>query len=158
MAAPALTLKRVLCATDLSDFGNRAVDVAFAAVAPGGSVTLVYVVHEAAVPSPLVPHYGKRRPSSEELAEQGRRAGASLRALAESASKRHEVSFDVRTPRAANVTEALLAEAERIDADLICLATHSRTGLIKLVLGSAAHEVLVEAGRPVLLVPSPLDS
>jgi nucleotide-binding universal stress UspA family protein len=68
------------------------------------------------------------------------------------------VSFDVRTPRAANVTEALLAEAERIDADLICLATHSRTRLTKLVLGSAAHEVLVEAGRPVLLVPSPLDS
>ena len=39
---PALpALLRVLCATDLSEFGNRAVPFAFAAVAPGGCVTLL---------------------------------------------------------------------------------------------------------------------
>jgi nucleotide-binding universal stress UspA family protein len=156
MAAPARTLKRVLCATDLSEFGNRAVDVAFAAVAEGGSVTLVHVVHEAALPSPLVPHYGKRRPSKDELSEQARQASAALVALAEPAAQRREVTFEVSTPRAAKVTEAILAEAERIDADLICLATHSRKGLTKLVLGSAAHDVLALAGRPVLLIPSPV--
>ena len=156
MATPALTLNRVLCATDLSEFGNRAVDVAFAAATSGGSVTLVHVVVEPAVPSPLVPHYGERHPSRDELAEQQREASERLTALAKPAAQKRKMSFEVRTPRAAHVTDALLAEAERIDADLICLATHSRTGLKKLVLGSAAHDVLVEAGRPVLLVPSPL--
>jgi nucleotide-binding universal stress UspA family protein len=158
MAAPALTLKRVLCATDLSEFGNRAVDVAFAAVASGGTVTLVHVVHEAAVPSPLVPHYGERHPSPSELAERERQASAHLTALAEPAARGRKVSFEVRTPRAAEITDALLGEAESIDADLICLATHSRTGLTKLVLGSAAHDLLVEAHRPVLLVPSPVEA
>jgi nucleotide-binding universal stress UspA family protein len=157
MAAPALTLKRVLCATDLSEFGNRAVEVAFAAASTGGSVTLVYVVHKAEIPSPLVPHYGERRPSGDELAEQEREASARLTALAEPAARAAEVEFEVRTPRAANVCDALLSEAKRIDADLICLATHSHSGLKKLVLGSAAQEVLVEARRPVLLVPSPID-
>ena len=157
MPAAALTLSRVLCATDLSEFGNRAVAVAFAAAESGGSVTLVHVVHEPAVPSPLVPHYGEPHPSADDLAQQAGKASESLTALEEFAARGCSVSFEVRTPRAAQVTEALLAEAERIDADLICLATHSRSGLTKLVLGSAAHDLLVEAGRPVLLVPCPVD-
>jgi nucleotide-binding universal stress UspA family protein len=153
MPQPARTLNRVLCATDLSEFGNRAVDMAFAAAEPGGSVTLVHVVREPPVPSPLVSHYGERRPSADELAKQQRKAADRLTALAESAAQGRKVRFEVRTPRAPKVAEALLAEAENLDADLIVVVTRSRSGLAKFVLGSAAHDVLYEAGRPVLLVP-----
>jgi len=146
----AIAFERVLCATDLSDLGDRAVEAAFAAVSPSGTVTLIHVVPAPPVPSPLVPHYGARRASPEELAARQREAAERLSALARAAGG---ARFEVETPLAAEVAATLVQTAERIDADLICLATHSRTGLAKLVLGSAAHDVLHDAGRPVLLVP-----
>lgn len=153
-AAPALS--RVLCATDLSEFGDRAVPFAFAIAAPGGRVTLATVLATPAAPSPLVPHYGEKHASADELDARERAAGAALEAQARAAAGARGIAWEVRVLRAPHVADALLAEAERIDASAICLATHSRGGLAQLMLGSAAQEVLQRAGRPVLLVPSPL--
>lgn len=152
----ASAFRRVLCATDLSELGNGAIPAAFAAAGADATVTLVFVVHAPPVPSPLVPHYGKAHASAAQLAERQREAAAKLAALGKKAARGLDVRVETSTPLAAAVAPALLAEAERLDADLICLATHARTGLSKLVLGSAAHEVLHQAGRPVLLVPAPL--
>jgi nucleotide-binding universal stress UspA family protein len=156
MPTPAATLGRVLCASDLSEFGNRALPFAFAVAAPTGRVTLLHVLETKPVPSPLVPHYGQPRADDEELAAQERERAERLAALAQPLAEARALSFEVRVARAARVADAVLAEAERIEADLICLATHSRTGLAQLVLGSAADEVLRRGGRPVLLVPSPV--
>jgi nucleotide-binding universal stress UspA family protein len=153
-AVPALL--RVLCATDLSEFGNRAVPFAFAVAAPGGCVTLLHVLRAPPVPSPLLPHYGEKRASEEELAAQERHGAAHLTALARPLAEAHGARFEVHALRAAEVARAILDEAERLDADALCLATHSRTGLAQLMLGSTAHEVLHHAGRPVLLIPSPI--
>jgi nucleotide-binding universal stress UspA family protein len=153
-AAPVIA--RVLCATDLSGFGDRAVPLGFAVAAPGGRVTLVHVIHTPELPSPLLPRYGEKRASPEELAAREREASAHLEALARPLGAARGVEFEVRVPRSAHVAEAILVEAERSDADCVCLATHSRTGLSELILGSAAHEVLHRAGRPVLLVPTPV--
>jgi len=146
----------VLCATDLSEFGNRAVPFAFAIAAPGGRVTLATVLATPAAPSPLVPHYGEKRASEKELDARERDAGAQLEALGRGAAGTRGVAYEVRVARAPHVADGILAEAERIDAGAICLATHSRSGLAQLMLGSAAQEVLHRAGRPVLLIPSPL--
>jgi nucleotide-binding universal stress UspA family protein len=156
MPTPAATLGRVLCASDLSEFGNRALPFAFAVAAPAGRVTVLHVLETKPVPSPLVPRYGQPRADDEELAAQERERAERLAALARPLAEARALSFEVRVTRAARVADAVLAEAERIDADLICLATHSRTGLAQLVLGSAADEVLRRSGRPVLLVPSPV--
>jgi nucleotide-binding universal stress UspA family protein len=153
-AAPALA--RVLCATDLSELGDRAVPLAFAITAPGGRVTLLHVLHTPELPSPLVPRYGEKHPSPEELAAREREARAHLEGIASPLGTARGIAYEVLVARAAHVAAAILAEAGRIDASCICLATHSRKGLAELVLGSAAHEVLHRGGRPVLLVPSPL--
>ena len=158
MTTLAPTLGRVLCATDLSELGNRAVPFAFAVAAPGGQVTLTTVLETPALPSPLLPHYGEKRASEEELAALEGALAAQLEALARIASGARGLAYEVRVVRAPRVADAILAEAERIDAEAICLATHSRSGLAQLVLGSAAHEVLHRAGRPVLLIPSPVAS
>jgi nucleotide-binding universal stress UspA family protein len=50
--------------------------------------------------------------------------------------------------------EAILDAAERAHADLIVMATHGRTGLPRLWLGSIAMRVMQAATRPVLLVRS----
>jgi nucleotide-binding universal stress UspA family protein len=156
MPTPAATLGRVLCASDLSEFGNRALAFAFAVAAPSGRVTLLHVLETKPVPSPLVPHYGEKRADDEELAEQEHASAAQLTALARPLAESRALAFEVRVARAARVPDAILSEAERIDAELICLATHSRSGLAQLVLGSAADEVVRRGGRPVLLIPSPV--
>jgi len=153
MSSPAPALSRVLCATDLSEFGDRAVPYAFSLAAPGGHVTLLHVLHKASVPSPLVPHYGERHASEDELAAQERDVAARLAALGREGAG---VGFEARVVRAAHVGPAILDEAARLDVDVICLATHSRTGLPQLILGSTAQQVLHGAGRPVLLLPSPV--
>lgn len=156
MSTAAATLGRVLCATDLSDFGNRALPFAFAVAAPSGRVTVLHVLETPPVPSPLVPHYGERHAGGEELAEEEHERGERLAALARPLAEGRSLPFEVRVVRAERVADGILAEAERTDADLICLSTHSRTGLAQLVLGSAADEVVRRGGRPVLLVPSPV--
>jgi len=154
-AAPALG--RVLCATDLSEFGNRAVPFAFALAGSAGRVTLATVLETPELPSPLVPHYGDRHASAQELDSREKALGAQLEDLARSASVASGSAYEVRVLRASRVADAIVAEAERVDAGIICIATHSRSGLAELVLGSAAHEVLHRAGRPILLIPAPLE-
>ena len=49
------------------------------------------------------------------------------------------------------VVDEIVAEAESWDADIIVVATHGRTGLSRLVLGSVANKIVNHASCPVLL-------
>ena len=48
--------------------------------------------------------------------------------------------------------DAILQVADDLDADLIAMTTHGRTGMKRLVFGSVAGEVLHRSTRPLLLV------
>ena len=48
-------------------------------------------------------------------------------------------------------TEAILEEAKTGGHDLIALATHGRSGLARILLGSVADKVLRRADVPVLV-------
>jgi nucleotide-binding universal stress UspA family protein len=47
---------------------------------------------------------------------------------------------------------AILSVADDVDADLIVMSTHGRTGVVRSLLGSVADEVVRQSRRPVLLV------
>jgi nucleotide-binding universal stress UspA family protein len=49
----------------------------------------------------------------------------------------------------------IIRAAEEIGAGLIVMATHGRTGLRRVLMGSVAEEVMRKAGCPVLTVKSP---
>lgn len=53
---------------------------------------------------------------------------------------------------AGSARDATLLAAERLDADLIVLPTHGRTGVGRAVLGSVAEQILRRSTRPVLLL------
>lgn len=57
--------------------------------------------------------------------------------------------------RSTSIAEAVLAEADEVDADAILLGSRGITGVKSLFLGSVSHAVLQHAGRPVIVVPSP---
>lgn len=52
--------------------------------------------------------------------------------------------------------EAILHAAQKIDAELIIMASHGRSGLARVVLGSVAEGVMRAADVGVLIVPSGL--
>jgi nucleotide-binding universal stress UspA family protein len=55
-------------------------------------------------------------------------------------------------------SEAILAHLDESAAPLLCMATHGRSGLVRLLLGSVAEEVVRRSPCPVLLrrsVPAP---
>ncbi|MFZ6000470.1 MAG: universal stress protein, partial [Bacteroidota bacterium] len=49
-----------------------------------------------------------------------------------------------------NVEEGIIRFADSIDADLVAMATHGRTGFAHVLAGSLAEEVVSHAKRPVL--------
>jgi universal stress protein A len=54
----------------------------------------------------------------------------------------------------ANVASAICRMAEKLDAHLIVMGTHGRTGIAHVFLGSVAERTLRHAPCPVLTVPS----
>jgi nucleotide-binding universal stress UspA family protein len=54
-----------------------------------------------------------------------------------------------------NAAETILRVAHEEKCDLIVMATHGRTGLVRLLLGSVAEQVLRQAPCPVLTLGAP---
>ena len=54
--------------------------------------------------------------------------------------------------RAGDAPEAILRTADEVEADLIVVSTHGRSGLERLLCGSVAESVLQRSSRPVLVV------
>ena len=65
------------------------------------------------------------------------------------------VKVDVRTPQSElEPADDLIAIAEEVDADLIVIGLRRRTPVGKLILGSSAQRILLDAHCPVLAVKS----
>jgi nucleotide-binding universal stress UspA family protein len=64
------------------------------------------------------------------------------------------VRIEYRLKEGDPVTE-ILAVAAEINADLIVMGTHGRTGLSRLLMGSVAEQVVRSASCPVLTVRTP---
>jgi nucleotide-binding universal stress UspA family protein len=64
-------------------------------------------------------------------------------------SKKIDVAFDVKS---GSPYEEILREQQERKADLIVIASHGRTGILKSLIGTVAERVMREAKCPVLLV------
>jgi nucleotide-binding universal stress UspA family protein len=51
-----------------------------------------------------------------------------------------------------NLSAGILEAAKKVKADVIVMASHKRTGIKGLLLGSETHEVIVHATLPVLVL------
>ncbi len=129
----------LLVATDLSPLGDEAVPVAYGLIASGGTVHLLHVI----IPGPVT-HPGGRMVDSELT----RRLTDRIPAESASRNVRTECHLII-----GNAAEEILALAERIAADGICVGTHGRSGIGAAVLGSVAQEVIAKSRCPVTVVP-----
>jgi nucleotide-binding universal stress UspA family protein len=150
-----LAMKTILYATDFSADARPAFEVACALASERGSRLVVLHVERpplatlggtAGVP-PLPNEYDRERLWEELKGIQPACAGVAV-----------EHRLEYGDPAA-----VILQTAQEIDADLIVMGTHGRTGLRRLLMGSVAERVVRKGPCPVLtlrspaLVPSPLE-
>jgi nucleotide-binding universal stress UspA family protein len=130
MTVPALS--SALVATDLSPFSNRAVPYAFGLVAgePDAEVHVVHVVK-----------------ASDAIAEAD--VMSRLLTLAPQGAKSRVHAHVVRGDDAAI---ALAQAAARLGVDVICIASHGRSGISRALVGSVADRLLRATRRPVLVL------
>jgi nucleotide-binding universal stress UspA family protein len=138
-----INFSRILVPVDLSEFSQRAVDHA-AAIAHwyDASMTVLFVFANMPVMDvpPLVLPDVERERIVEALREVTRQVPSG-------------VSVDLQVREAYEVHREILAEAERIHADLVVLGSHGRSGVGRLLLGSVTEKVMREARGPTLVVP-----
>jgi nucleotide-binding universal stress UspA family protein len=140
----------VLVGTDLSDFANEGIPAAYGLLrGTGGRVVICHVYkrgpHEdlgAAGLTTLPRLTPSDRYGTEEL----------LRQLAPPEAAALGIASEVAVVESGSVPEALLQEAERIDADIVVLASHGHTRAARTVVGSVTEAVVRGSRRPVLVL------
>ena len=122
-------VRSVVVATDLSAFANRAVAYGFAVAEPDAEVHIVHVTKDDEV------DHG-------ELSKQ-------LTALAPPNTKQRVTPHVIHGDDAA---ETIAQCAARLGADIICIASHGRSGITRALVGSVADRLLRATRLPVLVL------
>jgi nucleotide-binding universal stress UspA family protein len=123
-------IRTALVATDLSQFSNRAVPYAFGVVEPDGEVHIVHFVKD-------------------DDDYDGPEITARLRAMVPVGAKQR-VHLEI-----IHGDEAALAVAQcaaRNGVDVICIASHGRSGITRALVGSVADRLLRATRLPVLVL------
>lgn len=130
---PHQTYRSIIVATDCSPCSREAL-LAAAALFPDARLHVVHAFH--------VPYEAWLR-SDETRDEVTKAARVSLtqfladQAIAETVRKRVELHLDY-----GEVHQVICAAAEKLDANLIVLGTHGRSGFVRAMIGSRAEELL----------------
>ncbi len=142
--------KKILIATDLSDYSAEAVEYAVSlANVCGGSVTLFHVFEP-----PFLDQTGFNFAMGPEVYEWvGGVRGQAEKKLGTLARDIRKRGVDVSPViRDGNPTAEILKEVEKENPDLIVMGTHGRIGFSHALLGSVAERVLRRAECPVLTI------
>lgn len=136
----------ILCPTDFSPQSKYAFELASALARDYGARLIVLHVVEVL---PVVYGEGLIPPDPAELRAAGRAQ------LDELQPPQENVRAERRLEQGDSVEEVLRVSKE-VNADLIVLGTHGRTGLGRLLMGSTAEQIVRKATCPVLTVKTPV--
>jgi len=148
-----LSLREILVTTDLSEESTAAFGLARdLAEAAGAGIALLTVVEDpvplrfvtAEVPTPLVD------PNLDAVVEEARRQA--MERLEVMKVRLGSRCGDALAIQGISAAREILRVAEERRSDLIVLATHGRSGLARVALGSTAERIVREAPCPVLTV------
>jgi nucleotide-binding universal stress UspA family protein len=151
-------IRRVLVPTDFSEIANLALPHAYALLRSGDTLRLMTVAHPHELPGgkleggPLDREFEKRH--TRHIAE----IEARLRTLIPPEATVREILTEVEVAEHTNAGHGICQAAERFEADAICMATHGRSGLAGVIVGSVAQKVLSRSSRPLLFIRPPANS
>ena len=142
--APTLTSppRRVVIATDFSEFSLYAAEVALSMIAPDATVYLVNVRPY------LETTYSVLRERSETFQDDAKRGFAEMRTRLDAPRVHYEEQLLEGNP-----AQQLQEFCEKVNADLVVSATHGYGFFRRMILGSVAASLVREAPCSVLCVP-----
>jgi nucleotide-binding universal stress UspA family protein len=141
---------KILIATDGSEIAGKAVDEGLALAKKLGAHAILLTVTErwSAFEIARASHTTNPIAQYEELA--AKHATRILDAAGDKA-KTAGVIYDMVHKADATPAEAIVAEAERRNVDMIVMASNNRKGLDKILVGSQTLKVLALTDKPVLV-------
>lgn len=143
--------RRILVTTDFSEAGDHAILHAFRLAVDHEAEVVLLHVNEAVAPNPLYSHYYPKEALKESLDRAKQEASRALAERVPSDARLAAVRHRELVVEGMPVAE-ILATAKSEDVDLVVIATHGRTGLRHVLLGSVAERVIRHAHCPVLVV------
>jgi len=156
MEVPAIrACARVLVAVDLNEPHGFAAPYGYGICSPGGTVRLVHVVAPSRLPDPTIGGPDQGFPGNAERRDDRTQSESGLRALVPAEAVANGVKTEIEVIDDAETAHGICAEAERFNADVICIGSHTRPGFGAKVLGSVSLGVLQRSRRPVLVVWPP---
>ncbi len=145
-----LTINTILCPVDFSKISDNALPYAKEmARNSGAKIILLNVIGEN-----FTDPYGIETISIDHPERSKKDAEAKLEKLAATLKSELENSEIATKVVQGNATEVIVNTAKEANADLIIMASHGRTGLGRLLMGSVAEWVFRNAPCPVLMVKS----
>lgn len=138
---------KILIPVDGSSHSERAVKQALELADSGAKLAITLLNVQVPIASGHVRMFISQDEVNSYHQDEGLAALASSRALLEAAGVPY--SYHIVVGR---VAETIVRFAREGDIDKIVMGTHGRGGLLEVLLGSVAHEVLKNANVPVLLV------
>ena len=149
-----MDIKRILAPTDFSDLATRSLEYAVElAKRTGAELVVIY-----ADPFLPPPHFTSEQ-MDELVATLDKHRAAATRELESYAAKNVASEVALRTIVVEDTPAAAIVKtADAINADVIVMGTHGRTGLARVFVGSVAKQVLANAGCPVITVKLPAHS
>jgi nucleotide-binding universal stress UspA family protein len=162
-------MKCILVPIDFSDVTPPVVDLARQlAKALNAEIHLVHVKELTAAPTPgtlgyglagmpeLAPMTGVPVPGFEPMPKTIPKDEGQTSKLAKRQEEiaRDGIKVSLHEPTG-TVTEEILNQADKLNADLIVMGTHGHGAMYNLLVGSATKAVLKHSSRPVLLVAAP---
>ena len=141
--------KRILVPTDGSDITNKAVDTTIALAKSLGARVYTISVKEP-FPYSAISEM-QPTPPQEFFDAQERIASARVQAVRE-ACEAAGLRCEGHTVEALHPWEAIIEHAQRMECDLVVMASHGRRGITRLLMGSETLHVLTHSHTPVLIL------
>lgn len=137
-----MTIRKIVYPTDFSTAGQTALEMATSLARDrGASLVIVHVEEPPMAYGGGELYYGVQEPDRTELEKM-------LRAVVPTdPAVPYEHRLAIGGP-----AEGILHAAENVNAEMIVMSTHGRTGLTRMLMGSVAEEVVRKAKCPVLTV------
>jgi len=143
--------KRILIPTDGSKVADKAVKAGIRFAREVGAQVVGYCAIE-----PVQTYYYTEGAMIDgrliaELDSQAKAAGEKTLAAMARLARAGRVRFDSLCDKPATAYDGIIAAARRKKCDAIFMASHGRSGLVKLVMGSVTQKVLAQSKIPVVV-------
>ena len=146
-----IRFSKILCPVDFSEYSDYALDYALdLAKMFDAHLQLLHVIEVPFLPSYVMAGVPDLSMPVEQI-EEGARRGMQ-ETLEKCRQKWQKIEGDVR---AGTTFLEIISCAREMDADLIVIGTHGRSGLSHMIIGSVAEKVVRKAPCPVLSVKHP---